>query len=822
MESFFQDFRFGLRALLRRPSFTIVAAVTLSLGMGANVTMLSFAEALLRHPFPYEDPETLMVLWRETDNFPRSPNSFPTHFDWKERNRVFSLFALFRPSGHNLTGPEGDPERIPSLMVSADFCDTLGIEPHLGRVFAPEDDRLGAERTVVLSYELWQRRFGGDGGLVEKTILLGGELYTVIGILPRGLSSETFGDVSLGDLWLPVGIFYDRLPIHERDTFDDVWAVGRLQPGVTVAMARDDMARIARELGREHPLTHARTRVRVSPVLEVLVGDLRPTIYVLLVSVGFVLLIAGANLVNLLLTRAAVRQRETAMRTALGASRQHLARQVLSECLILAFLGSVLGLAIGAIGIRVLPSLLPGIPYADRAALTPQVLLATALLCVAVAIAIGLVPTFQNIRSGSLHVLGSPALPVNKHWRRTLVSSELALVTTLLIGAGLVISSFRNLREVEVGFSSDSVLVLLTSLPESKYGETAAWASFFDETLERLGSLSGVESVALLDTLPLTDELAVGDNSSPVVAGDRPMPSVPDMANTIYHMVSPNLFQMMEIPLLEGDTFTAADDDRRGSRRVVIVSETLARHFWGERSPIGERISFELKGTARQFVPRWREVVGVAKDIRNRSLLLPPKNSVYVPYTQMPLYLEGTSPEMALLIKTSAQPSDMMNAVRQEVYRIDPNQPLHSVRSFKDVVDKHLDRPRMVSTLLMCFAGLGLVLAVVGVYGVISYMVVAQMHDIGVRMALGAAPSRILAGVLRQGFLMVVPGVVLGLVLAWNVIHLMSSLLYGVDTRDPWVYAIVSLALAAVAFLANLIPAVQAMRLEPSKILRWE
>jgi putative ABC transport system permease protein len=820
MGSFLQDLRFGFRATFRRPTFAIVASLTLALGLGVNIIMLSFAEALLAPPLLYKDPETLMMLYRETDTLPRSSNSFPSYFDWKERNRVFSSVAMFRPNDQNLVGPEGGPERITSLMVSAPFAETLGIEPYLGRLFTPDDDRLGAERTVAVSYELWQRRFGGDDALLGKSISISNELYTVIGILPQGLSSEAFGEVLLGDLWLPVHLFFHRLPVNERDNFDDVWSVARLRPDVSVEMARDDMARVARELGQEHPLTHAHSRAKVTPILDVLVGDLRPTVYVFLVTVGFVLLIACTNLVNLLLTRTAVRQQEIAMRTALGASRRRLARQVLTECLALAFLGGVLGLILAGFGIRALLATLPSIPYVAHANLSLGVLGITAILCVLVALAIGVVPAFQNIRTSFVHLLGAPMLPLHRRWRQSLVIIELALATALLIAAGLVIGSFRGLQNAQLGFSPQGTLVLKTALPEAKYGEAAVWTSFFDETLRRLGEVPGIEQVAMSAVLPLTH--AEGGIGVPVLAGDRPIPAVPEMARANFHTVSSNFFDLMGIPLLQGRTFTSADDDRRDSRRVLIVTAMLARHFWGDRSPIGERICFEFIGNSEEFDPQWREIVGVVGDVRDRNLVLPPQHSVYVPYTQLAIWSNGFVPEMTMLIKSRVESASVVKAVRTELSEIDPNQPLYGVQPFVDVISKHLDQPRMVSTLLSGFAVLGFILAVVGVYGVISYMVVAQMRDIGLRMAVGASPLQILFGVLREGLVMIGLGIGLGLVLAWNLTYLMSSQLPGIETKNPWVFAVVAVALATIAFLANLIPAVQAMRMHPSEILRWE
>jgi len=828
METFLQDLRLGARAIFAKPSFALVASVTLALGIGANVAMLSFAEALLRHPLPYEDPPSLMVLWRETEKFPRSPLSFPVFFDWKERNRVFSQLAMYLESDLNLIGSHGEPERLSGLLVSANFPETLGIQPYQGRFFTPEDNRPDSPRTALLSYELWQRRFGGEPEVLGDVIRLNGDVFTVIGILPPGLSDERIGDVSLGEVWLPVGVFFDQLPMEDRADFS-VRPIGRLRPGVGLQEARADMDRIARELAEEHPSIEANVRgVGVIPIFEDLVGDLKPTIYVLLVTVGLVLVMACINLVNLLLSHTGARQRNAAIRSALGASRRRLVRQTLTESLVLSFLSTLPALALAGLAIHLLPSILPGIPYADRAALTPSVLGATVVLCPAVALAIGLVPALQSIRPGALHLAGGPALPVHKRSRQTMIVAELALATALLVGAALVVSSLGNLLRVDLGFSPDSVLTQLVILPESEYGDVARWTELFDETLERLAALPGVENVAVTDNLPLVHPN--GGFTSPVADPDQqPIPKVSDMANTIFQTVSPDYFRAMGIPLREGRIFTPQDDDRQGSPKVAVINETLARSFWGEGSVVGKRIGFELVGDPEDFEIKLREVVGVVGDVHNKSISSPPKNAIYVPYTQIPRWwtrdegsLSPMASQMSVVVKTSVDPKSVAGPVRTEISKIAPQLPVFSVRTLQEIVNEQLKHPRMVSTLLSCFAGLALALAVVGVYGVLSYIVVAQTHDIGLRMALGATPRRILAGVLGQGLVMIVLGVGIGLVLAWNLTHLMSSLLHGIEARDPGIFAAVAVIMAAVAFLANLFPALRAMRLNPSQVLRWE
>ena len=823
MEGLIHDLRFGLRTLRRSPGFTLIAVVTLALGIGVNVAMWSVTSAVLFRELPFEDPDRVMVLWREGKSIDRSWFSIPTFRDWRERNRVFEHLAMYRPSSQNLTGGEGEPERVKGLLVSAGFPEALGVEPIHGRLFLPGDDRLGAERSVMLGYHLWQRRFGGDPGLLGESILLDGEPYTVIGVLPPGLRNERLGREHLGDLWLPIGIFFDRLPAEDRAS-RELEGVGRLKTGVTVAAAHEDMERIVRELAAEHPMTYVGTRLDGAPIREEQGRGIGPILLLLLAAVGFVLLIACANLINLLLTRAAYRDQELATRTALGAGRGRLIRQLLVESLLVALLGSAAGLVAAALFLRLLPRLVAGIEHVNEARIDAPIIGLTLLLSFAVSVAIGLVPALRATRpERQLHVGGDhglltrSALP-QEGLRHTLAIVELALALVLLIGAGLMLGTLGRLRAEDPGFEARRILTLKLALPQSKHDQMFPWLAYFDEALRRIQALPGVEEVAVTSLRPMDD-----DFRTIVAAGDRELPRTPDMAVATYQLVSPAYFRAMGIPLIEGRVFDARDSDRTaGSEPVVVLSESLARRLWTQESPLGKRFSFEILGSSEDPEPHWRRIVGVVGDTRLLRVNEPPGFAAYAPYDQRSPYFDGESPTMTLMVKTRGEPAELSATVREELLAIDPHQPVFDVQSMSEVVEAQFDESRTISSLLSSFAALALVLALVGVYGAIAYNVVARTREIGTRMAFGASPGQILRLLLRRGLLIISLGVTIGLVAAALLTRLMSSLLYGVEALDPGIYLGIALALGAVGLLAVLIPAWRAMRVQPAEALHYE
>lgn len=826
MERLRQHLGFGFRSLLRQPGVSLVAGLTLALGIGANLAMMSFASAMLFPSLPYDDPDRLVVIerWKEGSDSELTPViSIPALSDWQQRNRVCSDIGVFLRDRRTLISGEGDPLRLDSRLVSAGLLPTLGIRPSLGRAFSPDDDQLGAERTAMLTYELWQRQFGGDPAILGQAVRLDDQLHTVIGVLPAGLGSETLGHASLGDIWLPTRLFYDDLPVNDRKLTQDWVTVCRLKPDVSVAAAREDMARINLELAAEYPSTDRQKTIRVTPIPEYMVGGLRPVVLLLVAAVFFVLVIACANLIHVFLARSVARQREFAVRTAVGAGRRRLILQVTSEALVLTVAGGVLGLFAAALLIQVLPAVLVEFPHADQAHISPLLLVYAVLLILAVTVAIGLVPVLQTISHSWQHLLtgshGAQA-PVHRRFREVLVVGEIALAVVLLTGTGLALVTFVNLRDEDPGFSTERVVSLEIALPQSKYGEVSAWTAYLDQAIAKASAHPGVEAAAVTNTLPMGDLVDVA--GAAVVAGDQPIPPIGERETTQYLFVSSDFFRALDIPLLEGRTFTSHDDDRENAGRVIILSQRLAETFWPGQTALGQKVGFEFTGTMEKPIPRWREVVGVVDDVRYQTLRRAPQNMVFVPYSQRPSWVEGRCPKMALVVKTTVDPLNLVKALDADLLAIDPDQPIHGIRTLEEILGEELGQSKMVLMLLASFAVLALLLAVVGIYGVVSYLVAARTREIALRMAVGAMPSQVLARLIRQNLVLIGIGIGIGLALAAVLSRFISNQLYGVDPLDPAIFLAGGIALALVALLATLVPAFQAARVDPSQALRYE
>jgi putative ABC transport system permease protein len=826
MERLGQDLTFAFRLLLRRPGVTVVAVLTLALGIGANVAMVSFAGAILFPALPYDEPDRLVVLerWSERPGSEYRAISFPALVDWRERNRVCSHFAFFLQDHHNLTGDGGDPERLESQLVSANLLATLGIEPVLGRGFTPDEDRRGGERTVLLSYQLWQRRFGGDRAVLHHSVHLDDQEYAVIGVLPPGLSAERLGPYSrLGDIWLPAGLFHDDLAVDDRKIQYDMGVVCRLEPGLDTEAASADMARITHDLAQEYPSTDTNKKTEVVPVLEHLVGTHRPMILALVAAVGFVLLIACANLIHLFLTRFVARQQEFAVRLALGAGRRRLVLQAMTESLALALVGGMIGLILASFLVRALPAVVTDVPHTEQASISPLVMLYTIVLSLAVTLIVGLAPSVQTL-SPSWHqlvtgALGSRSLPAHRRLRQALIVGEVALAIVLLAGTALSLATFLNLRDQDLGFSTDRVLSLEVALPASRYREDAEWTKFFDEALNQASTLPAVEAAAVMNVLPMSPDFPV----APAVAGDRPVPPRDKRGIASYFTVSSDFFRVLGIPVVDGRAFTTQDDDRQEAARVIVISEGLARTFWPDRTAVGQKVGFEFTGgTMDKPEVSWREVVGVVGDARLHDLRAAPSSAVYVPYTQRPIWVDGTSPAMVLVLKTAVEPTSLASAVRSEILKIDSDQPVHGISTFQEIVADKLQQAKTVLVLFTAFAGLALILAVVGIYGVVSYMVAARTRDLGIRIALGARPSQVIKGLVLRNLVLVLLGIGIGWILAAFLARLMASQLYGVDPLDSVVFLGCGSLIATVVLAATLVPAFQASRVDPVRSLHYE
>ncbi len=806
METLWQDLRYGARMLTRNPGFTAVAVLTLALGIGANTALFSVIDAVLLRPLPYADSDELVVVWESHDG-ERNSISIPNFDDWRDQNRVFSHIALFRGRNYNLTGTD-QPERLRAGVASGSFFRLLGVEPLLGRAFQPKDDRAGAERVVVLSYGLWHRRFASDPAVVGQAITLDGDLHTVIGVMPPGFRHP---DIDRAQMWLPVSFDTQYMLARESRGNHSYQAVARLAPGVSLPQARAEMQTIARRLEQDHPDSNTGTGALVFPLLEELVENVRPALLVLLAGVGLVLLIACANLTNLLLARAAGREKEIAIRAALGAGRTRLLRQLLTESLLLAVLGGLLGVLLALWGVDLLVRLAPGnIPRLEQVGINAPVLGFTLLLSLATGLFFGLAPALQSSRPDLHHSLKeggrTSAAAGRRRLRSLLVVAEVALSLMLLIGAGLLLRSFVRLLDVNLGFQPANVLTARVSLPDAAYPEDEDVAAFQQEVLRRLESLPGVHSAGLVTPLPLSGaQIAVG-----ITIEGKPEPPPGEGPYARFRSVGGDYFRTLGIPLLRGRAFTSADT--QAAPRVAVINQTLARLNWPGEDPLGKRVAI---GDPAEGAP-WRTVVGLVPDVKYRSLEHEPEPEMYVPGAQSPMDW------IYFVVRTEGDPVSLAPALRQQIASLDPNLPVFAVGTLEQLVTRSVGQRRFTMLLLGSFAALALLLAVVGIYGVMSYAVSRRTHEIGIRVALGAQRDDILKLVGGQGMALALLGVGLGLAGAFAVTRFLSSLLFGITPTDPLTFAGVAFVLAAVALLACYLPARRATRVDPMVALRYE
>jgi putative ABC transport system permease protein len=805
METFLQDLRFSLRMLVKNPGFAAVAAITLALGIGANTAIFSVVNAVLLRPLPYRDPSRLVLMNESSQQLPDMSVSYPNYLDWRDRSRSFERIAAVQPAQYTLSGVDR-PERLGGWNVTADFFATLGVTPVVGRDLSARDDRPGAPPVALLTYGLWQRRFGGDPSVVGRALTLSGRSVEVVGVLPQTFRFY-YGDA---DLFLPLGIDADRL--KDRGDHPGIYVVARLKPGATPKTAFADMDAIARSLEAEHPETNSGNRVAVKLLQDDVVSILRPVLVVLAGAVGFVLLIACANVANLLLARASTREKEIAIRRALGASRRRVLRQVLTESALLSLLGGGLGLLLAAWLSDVLLSLVPaGLPRMDEVRLDGTVLGFTLLLSLLTGLVFGIAPAWQASRSDVLEPLketarGSSSGRGQQRFRSVLVVSEVALALVLLAGAGLMARSFERLQEVRPGFRPGNVLSAQLVLPEIKYKTRPEIIAFADQLLARVGALPGVEAAGTVNPLPLTQE---GWQTDYQIEG-RPVPARGEAPNSDYHVVSGAYFKAMGIPLVRGRLFD--DSDREDTTPVVLVNETLARRYWPEGDAVGKRMR---TGSVDQPGP-WLTVVGVVGDVRQYGLDQEQKTQFYRPGRQLALH------PMSLVLRAQGDPEALAAAVRRAVQSIDPDQPIYNVRSMDSLLATTLAPRRLSLLLLAAFAMTALLLAGVGIYGVLAYSVTQRTHEIGIRMALGARRADVLVMILRQGIRLVLIGAALGVAAAFGLTRLMSSLLFGVSPTDPATLGAVCLVLVGVALLACIVPARRASGVDPMIALRCE
>jgi putative ABC transport system permease protein len=806
MDTLLQDIRYSIRRLFKNMGFTVVAVLALALGIGANTAIFSVVNSILLQPLAYKDPQQLVTITHSYANLSGASVSPPGFADYRDQSQSFESVAALLDFDYNLT-EQGEPEQLRGHRVSSSFFTALGIDPMLGHTFVAEQDQPGHNRVVALSHKLWQRRFNSDPDILGKPIKLNGQSYEVVAVM-----SASF-EWGKDELWSPLALSPANFTANNRgNEFLDV--IARLKPGVTREQAQAEMDTIANSIRLANSGTYpeeANWRVRVKSLTDEVVGDIRPVLIVLLIAVGFVLLIACANVANLLLARATARQKEIAIRQALGANRARLIRQLLTESLLLALMSGAAGLLLALWSVDLIVRLNESnIPRAAEVGIDGRVLVFTLLVSLVTAILFGLIPALQTSKidlQGALKEGGRGSTAGNPHVRRALVVVEIALALVLLIGAGLMIKSFIRLQNVNPGFDPENVLTAEISLPAFKYRERAQISSFFQQVIEQIKNSPGVESAGGISSLPLTGS---GWSGSFNIEG-RPVAPGQAEPHTALRAITPDYFKAMKIPLIDGRYFD--ERDRADSGRVVIIDQTLAEHYFPDENPLGKRVEFGMAGPNG---PTWREVVGVVGRVRHKSLDAELKDHLYFPHTQSP------ESGMVLVVRTSIDPVSVTSAVRGAVASVDKDQPVYRVTTMEQVRSDSVSRKRLSMLLLAIFAAVALILAAVGIYGVMSYTVTERTHEIGIRMALGAKAGDVLKLVVGQGMALALAGVVIGVIAALVLTRFMESLLFGVAATDSTTFMLISVLLAGVALLACYIPARRATRVDPMIALRYE
>jgi putative ABC transport system permease protein len=805
MQSFWQDLRYGARMLLKNPGFTLIAVLTLALGIGANTAIFSVVNGVLWSALPYPQPEQLAMVWLDNrrQGIREDITSYPNFLDWREQNKTFQGMAGVRDRNVNLTGV-GEPEEIRAATVSANFFQLMGVNPVRGRGFTAEEEQPGKDKIVVLSHSLWQRRFGGDPGILNKNISLNGESHVVAGVAPPG-----FQFPEKTEIWAPLA------PNEQMRAARSVFwlpVVGRLKPGVTRAHAQADMDLIGKQLENQYPDMNAGYGINVVPLTEQTVGSIRRSLLVLFGAVLFVLLIACANVANLLLARAATRQREVAVRAALGAGRWRIVRQLLTESLLLAGVGGALGVFLAWWGLQLLLDLSPAnIPRLENILLDGRALGFTLGLSLLTGLIFGLAPALQTsqlklsetLKEGGRGGAGSPRA---QRIRGVFIVAEVALTLALLVGAGLLIRSFWRLQQVDPGFETDRILTMRLTLPRSKYPEGAQVASFYERLQERLSALPGIEAASATSGILLP----MVTNSSNFTIENKPQDPREQQLELPFNAVMPNYFQTMGVQLLSGRAFTA--QDARDKPRVAIVNETFVKHYFPNEDPVGRRFTF---GDATDN-PQWNTIVGVVRDSKRQGLDQPIRMESWLPHAQ-------TQPRrMEVVLRAAGDPLALSQAVREAVWSLDRDLPIPKMETVERILSENVAQRRLNMLLLGLFALVALILATVGIYGVMSYAVTQRTNEIGIRMAMGAQTSDVIRLVLKQGMKLALAGVAIGLVATFALTRLMASLLFGVSATDPITFAAIAALLTGVALLACFIPARRATKVDPMVALRCE
>ncbi|MGA9774079.1 MAG: ABC transporter permease [Blastocatellia bacterium] len=810
MNSLLQDVRFSLRMFAKKPGFAFVVVLALALGIGANTAIFSVVNTVLLRPLAYRNSDRLIWL-RETNpsaDIKEETLSPPNYLDWKTQSQSFEDMGAFASTRVTLTSGSGEPERINAAYVADGFFSVLGAEAKIGRTFTPEEDRPGAQPVAVLSNGIFERRFGSDSNLIGNTITVNGHAFTVVGVMPKDFQTPKPDDRRPPEMWLPLAVDYNKE--HRRG--DYLNAIARLKTDRTVEQARAEMETITGRLEQQYPDTNSGWGAIVMPLHERFVGDIRPALMVLLGAVCFLLLIACANVANLMLARSTARQKEIAIRTALGARRSRIIQQLLTESVMLSLTGGALGLLFAFWGVEVLTSLSPGsIPRLSEIGVDGRVLAFTLGISLLTGIIFGLLPALQASNPNLNETLkegGRSSVEGTRggRLRNVLAVAEVALALVLLIGAGLMARSFMRLQDVNPGFDAQRVLTVGLFLPSTKYKEGPQLVAFYKELLSRTESLPGVVSAGAIDTLPLD----VGGNVLGFAIEGRP-PQQPgdDTPDAEHRVVSADYFRAMGIPLLRGRLFE--EQDGPNAPQAILINETMANRYFPGEDPVGKRINL---GDPESNP--WQTIVGIVRDTRHEALSADPYSQMYAVHTQSPRR------SLALVLRTSSDPLSLVSAIRSRIADMDSDLPLSNMRTMEQILSESIMRPRFNMLLITIFAVVAMVLASVGIYGVISYSVSQRTHEIGVRIALGARPGDIFRMVVGQGLKIALAGVGAGLVAALALTRVMVSLLYGVQATDPLTFAAISAALTAIVIMASYIPARRATKVDPMISLRYE
>ena len=817
MSNLVQDLRFGLRLHAKAPALAAIALVTLALGIGANTALFSVVNAVLINPLPYKQPDRLMALYSSDKDFHRSSISYPNFQDWRRDNQVFSSIAAFRPDIFMMTG-RGQPDRVKVEMVSSTFFPVLGVQPILGRQFTAKEDQVGGTPVVLLSEGFWKQKFGGARDIVGKTATLNGKVYTIVGVIPAGFRYQSGNFHSHCDAYVPIGQ-WDNMLFRNRGTGMGMDAVGRLKPGVTLAAAESNMDAIAAHLAEQYPNTNKDTGITVIPLKQDVTGNIRPFLLMLLAAVGFVLLIACVNVANLLLARSTGRTREFAIRAALGASQGRVIQQLLTESVLLSLIGGALGLGVAAWGTQAALSVLPeALPRASEVHLDGNVLLFTLAASIFSGILFGLAPALKTTKADLHETLkeGGRGGSGRRHrTQRIFVAVEMALAVVLLAGAGLMIRSLTNLWSVNPGFDPNHVLTFGIGSAQPLGGTPAEVRAAFRQIRQQLASVPGVESASLsIGSTPMS-----GDSELPFWRADEPKPtSQSAMKVSLFYAVQPDYFRVMKIPLIRGRLLN--EQDNHSSAPVVVIDRQFARLYFGGENPIGQRINLDLLNTSPEIVgvvghvKQW----GLASDSRS-----PIQAQMYFPISQtpdafMPLLERG----VGAMVRTRGAPDAAAAPIRDHISRFNSQLVVFDTQTMSGIIADSLASRRFAMILLAVFAGLALVLASVGIYGVVSYLVGQRAHEISIRMALGAQRHEVLRMVLTDGAKMALAGVGIGLAAALALTHLMNKMLFGVSAHDPLTFLGVSIVLVLVALAACYRPAWRATRVDPATALRYE